>query len=129
MSIPYAVFSTKSATDSEAPPTVGVVNPSGTVYSKMWSGLKSDGYSLDVSTTGTLAGTLTLWNANKPQPSETDDTDWNQDTGFAPTAFAGAPVKYEDNTANDKAFRKRLKYVHTSGAGTLTAYVVAPRLS
>ena len=123
----YSVFQTQSATDANAPSTQGVVNPSGTVYSVPWTGRHSDGYGLTVFTTGTLTGTFTLWATDKQSPSTADDSDWVQDTSFSPTNPAGAAVKFRDDTNTFKALHKRLKYVHSSGSGTITGWVNVPR--
>lgn len=123
----YSVFNNGSTTDANAPAPEGKVNPTGTVYSSMWSGYFRDGYGLHVQYTGTLTGTLTLWMSDKRNPSEADDSDWVQDTTFSPTNPAGAAGKFRDDGGNAKALRKRLKYVHSSGAGTLFGYVTLPK--
>lgn len=113
--------------DSNAPIVRGVVNPTGTVYSAPWSGRLADGYGATIAATGTLTGAFTLWMTDKLKPSLADDTDWVQDTTFAPTNPAGAAVQFRDDASNAKAAWKRLKYVHTSGSGTITADVSIPR--
>ena len=123
----YQVFQTASTTDANAPQTPGVVNPTGTIYSAAWTGRHADGSALTVITTGTLTGTFTLWMTDKPNPSLADDTDWVQDSGFAPTNPAGAAVKFRDDLGNAKAMHKRLKYVHASGTGTIFGYVNVAR--
>lgn len=116
-----------AGTDANAPTMEGLINPSGTKYSAMWTGLMRDGYGLHVETTGTLTGTFTLWMSDKKAPNEANDNDWVQDTAFAPSNPAGSAVKFRDDTGNAKAMHKRLKYVHGSGAGTILAYVSSPR--
>lgn len=129
MALSFSVFTTRSATDPGAPNTVGVsVSGTPTIYSDMWSGEDADGYGLTVFTTGTLTGTFTLFMTDKPQPSLADDTDWVQDTTFAPTNPAGAPVKFRDDAGNAKASKKRLKYVNASGTGIITGFVSVPEL-
>ncbi len=113
--------------DSNAPTIPSITNPSGTSYSMPWSGRLADGYGLHVNYTGTLTGTFTLWMSDKQKPSLADDTDWVQDTGFAPTNPAGSAGKFRDDTSNAKSEWKRLKYVQSSGSGTITAYVSVPR--
>lgn len=116
-----------AGTDANAPMMEGLINPTGTKYSSMWSGLHRDGHGLHVQTTGTLTGAFTLWMSDKKSPSEADDADWVQDTGFAPTNPAGATTKFRDDAGNAKAMHKRLKYVHSSGTGTILAYVSIPK--
>lgn len=113
--------------DANAPIVPGVTNPSGTIYSAPWSGRLADGYGLMVNYTGTLTGTFTLWMSDKLKPSLADDTDWVQDTAFAPTNPAGGAGKFRDDTSNAKSAWKRLKYVQSSGTGVITAYVSTPR--
>ncbi len=125
MSVPWAIFQTFSTTDANAPSTPGLVNPTGTKYSKMWSGRNTNGSSITVYTTGTLTGTFTMWGSDKPNPDETSDADWVQDTGFTATNPAGAPVTFAQTNLQSKAYHKRIKYVHTSGTGTITAYVTS----
>jgi hypothetical protein len=85
-----------------------------------------DGYGLTVMTTGTLAGTWTLWMTDDLDPYLGDDTAWVQDTSFSPTNPAGAATKFRDDTTGAKARHKRLKFVPSSGAGNLIAYVTVP---
>jgi hypothetical protein len=65
--------------------------------------------------------------SDKPNPDQTNDNDWVQDTGFAPTNPAGSAGKMRDDTGNAKAYRKRIKYVNASGTGLLTGFVTVPR--
>lgn len=122
----YNQFAGVAGTDPNAPMVEGLLNPTGTKYSAMWSGLNHDGYGLHVQTTGTLTGAFTLWVSDKKAPSEADDSDWVQDTAFVPVNPAGSTTKFRDDTGNAKGMHKRLKYVHTSGAGTIFAYVSIP---
>ena len=130
MAVPYSIFNTRSATDPGARDAVGVsVLGTPTIYSDMWTGESADGFNLTVFTTGTLTGTFTMWMTDKPSPDQTNDTDWVQDTTFAPTNPAGAAVKFMDAAGNAKAYRKRLKYVNASGTGVITAYVTVPHFA
>ena len=128
MAAPFSVFNSTSNVDPGAPmanflPVSGAV----TVYSDHWSGEDADGYGLTVFTTGTLNGTFTLWMTDKPLPALADDTDWVQDTSFAPVNPAGAPVKFRDDGGNAKAAKKRLKFVNGAGAGNIIGFATVPR--
>lgn len=124
MAAPFSIFNTRSLTDSNAPVRdFVVVSGTPTIYSDPWSGEDSDGSGLTFFSTGTLTGTLTLWMTDKPLPDMASDNDWVQDTGFAPTNPAGAPVKFRDDLGNAKAHKKRLKYVNAGGAGNIQAFV------
>lgn len=128
MATPCSLFNTRSLTDPGANISEGVaVSSTDTYYSDWWTGEDSDGYALQVEYSGTPTGAFTLWMSDKRNPSRADDTDWVQDTGFAPTDPAGAAGKFRDDASNAKAFRKRLKYVNASGAGTIKAWATVPR--
>ena len=124
MSFPFAIYVTKSTTDTQAKylPTISA-SGANTYYSEVWSGNDSDGYSTTVFYTGTLTGAFTLWGSDKPYPDLSNDNDWIQDTNFVPTNPAGVAGKFGDDASNCKKFHKRLKYVNASGAGTIEAYV------
>lgn len=122
----YSIYNTADTRTGVAQEGVAVSSTT-TYYSGKISGKHADGYGLHVQYTGTPTGTLTLWMSDKPLPSETDDADWVQDTGFSPTNPAGAAGKFRDDTSNAKAGWKRLKYVNASGSGTLFAWVNTPR--
>jgi hypothetical protein len=122
------IFNTRSLTDTNAPAIQGItLSGAGTVYSDPFSGMNSDGASMTVFTTGTLTGTFTLWFTDVRNPSLADDSQWTQDTTFAPTNPAGAAIKFTDSMGNAKALRKRLKFVGASGAGTITGYATVPQ--
>lgn len=124
MGRPYSIYNTISATDANAPILQGLaVTGTNTYYSQMFSGATEPGYGLQVIFAGTPTGTFTLWFSNKDKPDETNDNDWVQDTTFVPTNPAGAGGKFWDDAVNANAFRKRLKYVNASGAGTVSAFV------
>lgn len=128
MATPSSIYNTRSGTDANAPVLVGTaVSGTGPFYSDIWTGEDADGYSLSVFYTGTPTGTFTLWFTDKPNPDQTNDNDWIQDTAFSPTNPAGAGGKFGDPAGNFKSYRKRLKYVNASGSGTVTAYVTVPR--
>lgn len=128
MSTPYKLFITASGTDSGAPTSDGVaVSSTNTYYSKMWTGEDSYGYDLMVSWTGTPTGTLTLWVSDKLNPDEANDNDWVQTTETTMVNPAGSASKFRVATATSPAYRKRLKYVNSSGSGSLFAYVTVPR--
>lgn len=129
MSIPTSLFTTRSATDANAPNTDGLaVTGTNTYYSDTWTGEDSDSYSLSVFFTGTPTGTFTFWFTDKRLPDTgANDNDWIQDTGFTPTNPAGAAGKFGTPNASSRSYRKRLKYVNASGTGTLFGYVSVPR--
>lgn len=130
MATPYSVYNTRSNTDANAPVTVGTaVSSTSTFYSDPWSGESANGYGLTVFFTGTPTGTFTLWHTDKPNPSLADDSDWVQDAGFAPTNPAGAAGKFRSDNVTAQPYRTRLKYVNSSGSGTVTAYVTTPRFN
>lgn len=123
MAVSYSIFKTQPA-DSGAPRQDGVaVSGTNTYYSDPWGAPGADGHSIQVVYSGTPTGTFTLWYSNKNNPDRASDTDWVQDSSFAPTNPAGAGGKFGDNAANFKANLKRLKYVNASGTGTIEAYV------
>jgi hypothetical protein len=96
----------------------------GSHYSASWRGMGDFG--LTVVTDGTLTGTWTLWASDKPNASLTDDTDWvdtSTHAEFAETNPAGAATKWRVNSTLLRAAQFRLKYVNTSGLGTINAYV------
>jgi hypothetical protein len=95
----------------------------GSHYSNSWKG--EDDFGLTITTSGTLTGTWTLWATDNPKASLTDDTDWVDTSAhaeFAETNPAGAATKWRVNSVLLRAGRLRLKYVNTSGAGTIQAY-------
>lgn len=129
MALTYGVYKAVSS-DSGAPTKDGTaVSGTNTYYSKMWTGKNADGYGLTVHYTGTMTGTFTLWMSDEAFPSEADDTDWVEDTSFAPVDPAGSDGKFRDDTSGAKAWRKRLKYVNASGSGTIFADVAIPQNS
>lgn len=128
MAAPYKLFVTASGTDSAAPVSEGVaVSGTNTYYSKVFGGAHSDGQSLQLEWTGTPTGTFTLWMSDKPNPDETDDDDWIQDTDFTPTNPAGSAGKMGDPAGNMKSNLKRIRYVNASGSGTLKGWVTVAR--
>jgi hypothetical protein len=100
-----------------------------TFYSSKIGGRDSDGCALHLQWTGTPTGTFTLWMSDKPYPSETDDSDWVQDTGFSPTNPAGAAGKMRDDMSNAKARWKRVKYVNSASTGTLFGWASVSKLA
>lgn len=124
----FSIYNTRSATDTNAPSSQGVaVSSTSTFYSDVFTGLGADGYGLQLQWTGTPNGTFTLWMSDKLNPGLADDTDWVQDTTFAPTNPAGAAGKFRDDASNSKSLRKRIKYVNSSSAGTLFGWVTVSK--
>ncbi len=98
----------------------------GVTYSDAWKA--EDDFGLTVVTSGTLTGTWTLWATDKLKPDLTSDTDWvdtSTHAEFVESNPAGAATKWRVNSTLLRAGLCRLKYVNTSGEGTLFAYVTA----
>lgn len=108
--------------------TIGVATGA-PYYSIPWGKPDSINWSVHIETTGTLTGTWSLWLSNKPNPSLANDADWAEDTAFPETNPAGAATEYVVAASNSSFARARLKYVNTSGAGSILAWVVVPRSS
>lgn len=126
---PVKLFVTTSGTDSATPTTNGVaVSGTTTYYSKMWTGLDSYGYDLQVAWTGTPTGTFTLQVSDKPNPVETTDADWVTSTEVTVVNPAGSASQFRVATVASPAYRKRLKYVNATGTGTITGYVTVPHI-
>lgn len=86
---------------------------------------------LDISEdTATYAAAVTLWASNKPNPDESDDTDWVQMTsdhgwdGFPGGDPAGGDVKDLVDVSASGARWYRLKFVRSSGAATINVWAV-----
>ena len=125
MALPQKIFITASGTDSAAPYSNGVaVTGTNTYYSKMWSGGDTASYSLQVIWSGTPTGTFTLQVSDKPNPVESTDTDWGTSTEVVVVNPAGSASQFLVSTVASPHMKKRLKYVNTSGYGTITGYVV-----
>lgn len=98
-----------------------------TAYSQPWCA-NNRSWALQVITSGTLTGTWTLWGSNLKHPVLTSDTDWvdlSSHADFVETNPAGAATNWWVNSTLIKATWLRLKYVNTSGAGTIYAEVTA----
>lgn len=80
-------------------------------------------FSVHLGWTGTPTGTFTLWFSNLPNPGEADDSDWVQDTTWAPTNPAGSAGKSFVTTGNLAGEWVRVKYVNASGTGTLYGHL------
>jgi hypothetical protein len=117
----YRLFTT-SATDGRPGATDGVaVSSTNTYYSAPVTLAGADGLSVSVEWSGTPSGLLTLWKSNKPDPVLTDDSDWQQETDALTDPF-GSASKTSEEYGNFRASLVRLKYVNSSGSGTLKAY-------
>lgn len=79
----------------------------------------------DLESTGTLTGTWTLWYSNDDAPDLTTDTDWEEDTAWAPTNPAGAAIKNNYAITDLKVKRWRVKFVASGGSGTVSGRVHA----
>lgn len=117
---PQSIFNT-AGTGSAADILEGI-SPTGTntYFSQPWS---APTYGLQIVSTGTLTGTLTLWMSDKVNPDRTAVTDWVQDSGFSPTNPAGSAVNFRDDVTNANARWKMIRYVNASGTGTLKGFV------
>lgn len=122
------VFATVTGATKETP--AGVTGNGASIgiglavaYSSVFGAAGSQSQSVQLEWSGTPTGVFTLWYSNKMHPSLADDTDWIEDTDFAPTNPAGSASKMGDNSTIIPANLKRIKYVHASGAGTLKGWV------
>ena len=126
------VFATVTAAIKETPAGVTGDGASigvgiATAYSAPWAA-NNRSWGLTVVTSGTLTGTWTLWTSDKKHPVLTTDTDWVDTSAhaeFVETNPAGAATKWRVNSTLIKATWLRLKYVTTSGTGSLFAHVTA----
>lgn len=121
----YSIFQTRATGSNVYETRNGVAASStNTYYSDSWRGEQDWG--LSVQTSGDLTGTWTLWATDKLHPSLADDTDWvdmSSHAEFVETNPAGTATKWRVNSTTLRAGQFRLKYVNTSGTGTLTAQV------
>lgn len=120
------LYYTKAATAAGTITDGVAVSSTTTYYSAPWK--SDDGQNLHVVATSTsaLTGTFTLWYSSKPRPGTSDDTDWQQDTGWGVSNPAGASSSFMDDSSSGKAYWKRIKYVNASGTGTVYAYLSHP---
>lgn len=102
------------------------VSSTNTYYSDRWSMLKGSIMSIHLiaEQTSALVGTWTLCQSNKPNADPSSDTDWEQNTDVTFTAVSGDTSQFL-NIGNAGARWYRLKYVNTSGTGTIDAYILA----
>lgn len=119
----YSLYNTRPA-DSGANISRGVAaTGTNTYYSDKFDPL-GEGFGLHVETTGTLTGTWTLWKSDRAFPDPANDNDWvdiSTHADFTKTNPAGAATKWAVNSTALRARYFRLKYVNTSGTGTLLA--------
>lgn len=103
-----------------------------TVYSDAFSTSDCSVWSVHlewVEDTATFATAITLWASNKPEPGADDDTDWVQMTathgwdGFAGGDPAGGNGKDLADVGISGAKWYRLKFVRSTGAGTIQAWL------
>ena len=95
------------------------VSSTDTYYSKQMQVSEDGELGFELRTTGTPTGTLTLWFSNFEDPDEADDDDWIQDTSWSPTNPAGSAIKTLYSVTGIHARVARVKYVNSSGSGTL----------
>lgn len=104
-------------------PNTGVaVSSTTTYYSEIFAARGTSPVSIHLVWSGTPTGTFTLWYSNKPVPGLAADTDWVQDTTWAPTNPAGSASKAFYTLGNLTATRVRLKYVNASGSGNILGW-------
>jgi hypothetical protein len=119
----YRLFETRI---DPMPPTAGVtdgiVDPAGTKYSNKMMLSTAGQLAFTLETTGTLAGTFTLWYSDEDQPGLADDTDWVQDSTITFTQPAGSATHIKYAVTDIPGAWYRIKYVHTSGTGSLKGY-------
>lgn len=113
-----------SAAANQAVYEAVAVSSTDTYYSEKTSLKRLSDPSYHLVSTGTMAGTYTVWVSNKPTPSEADDTDWVSLTlATAITQPAGSAQKdFIDLSGLSSPLWVRLKYVNASGSGAITAY-------
>jgi len=116
----FSLFNTLSSTGAAAHYTRGVaVSSTNTYYSSKISG--SLYLSLQLAWTGTPTGTFTVQGSDKAEPNEANDTDWYSITPTgAPTNPAGSASSTSGRVNEFNCLWKRVKYVNSSGSGTLT---------
>ncbi len=116
----YRLFETRT----DAGYTLDGIVASGTQYSAPMPVDEQGILGFTLQSTGTLAGTPTLWYTDEPDPSLADDTDWVQDTAWNPTAIAGAATKTKYVIEGLRTRFARVKHVKSGGTGSLYGYHV-----
>lgn len=111
--------------------TDGAMASTNTIYSKQFGSdsVGQSGGSAHVVWSGDPTGTFTVWASNKANASEADDTDWVEITAAVtgitnPTGSASKLLIRIPNT--QPALKYRLKYVNSSGTGSVQGYAYAP---
>lgn len=127
MAQPFSIYQTYAA-DAMGTPTNGVaVSSTSTYYSLPISATHAAFLAISLSWTGTPTGTFTLWATDRALPDLASDTDWVQDTTYSPSNPSGSASKTRDNMGNAVARFWRIKYVNSSGSGTLTGYATVDK--
>ena len=104
------------------------VTGTNTYYSEIFNGLTlgPDLISAQLEGTGTPTGTLTLWASNKLDPITSSDADWVDITSLVTVVNpAGSFTKQLVRLSNGGACYYRMKYVNSSGSGTITGWAYA----
>lgn len=115
----YRMFETRTA-DNVALVSDGVaISGAGTTYSLPVPTPNDGAGGYEITSSGTLAGTLTRWLTDKDDPDLSSDTDWIQDTAWVPTNPAGAATKTKYSFDGMKGRWFRIKFVYSGGSGTL----------
>ena len=97
---------------------------SGTKYSTVLVLQRASEFSLHMvwDSTSALNATATLQVSNKPNPDETSDTDWVDNTDITFTDPGGADLSEFIHVSAASGALYRVKFVNGSGTGTLTVY-------
>lgn len=101
------------------------VSSTDTYYSGLFGGNDAPVFGLHFQWTGTPTGAFTLWKSNKPDPDESDDADWVQDTSVTFSDPAGSASKAALEVGNAGFRFYRVKYVNASGSGTVSLWTHA----
>ena len=103
-----------------------------TQYSPPFGGAKGNTLSMHLDwteTSATYATTITLWGTNKQNPDESTDDDWvNLVAGHGWNGFTGGDPAGGDGKdiatiGNDGVGHFRLKFVRSTGAGTIDMFL------
>lgn len=130
MSQPYSIYHTGDGSVMDRRTDGVAVSSTTTYYSSPISCSRGDGFSLTLKWTGTPTGTFTVWRSDLPQPALATDDDWVQDTDYGTAGSVttgGTAGKHAASALNAKNRWWRVKYVNSSGTGTIFAYATTNR--
>lgn len=113
------IFETRTA-DNVAHASDGVAVTGANTYRSLKMAIDKYGMlGFEIRFTGTPTGTLTLWFSDLDQPDVTSDTDWIQDTTWAPVNPAGAAIKTKYTVSSLRGRWALVKYVNSASSGTI----------